>query len=357
MADWSTGGPLSSLLGGLDWSTPGPEIPEVDQGSEWFPVPGRLGHDHLVGIDRALVDPSLSVRDRAGIIERAGMEIPTALSAREILALKDRVGSMSVPMAQREILGAMDRAALGIPTHEHIVAIDRASIPNIFVPGRERLGIKDRASESIYIPQRDFVGAVDRGTGAFAYAVPVTVEVTATGTVTIPPWFRYIDVVGVSPGGGGASGNQVLADGVAGTPGNWLGVTWDRGVSRNGWLTINVTIGAPGVGAPRNVAQPGTNGGDIKIEILAANLSVSATGGLGGSGLNGVGQTRYLGPGPGNQIWQGVTYVGGGQAAKSEAGKFPGGAGAGGSGSGWPGNGQPGGNGGAAKVWIRFWMD
>lgn len=356
MADWSTSGPVRQIMSGLDWSTPGPTPPK-DTSPEWFPVPGRLAHDHLAAIDRAFLNLSVSGKEKAGIIERAEMEIPTPLSAMEIVALKDRIGAMSIPMAQREIAAAMDRAALGIPTHEHVVAIDRAEIPNLSMLGHEHLGLGDRASESLYLPQRDIIGSKDRGTGVFAYASPVTVEVTATGTVTIPPWFRYIDVVGVSPGGGGASGNQVLADGVAGKPGNWLAVTWDRGPSRNSWLTINVTIGAPGVGAPRNVAQPGTNGGDIKIEILVASLIASAVGGLGGSGLVGVGETTYLGPGPGNKIWQGITYTGGGQAAKSQAGKFPGGAGAGGSGSGWPGNGQPGGNGGAAKVWIRFWMD
>lgn len=355
MADWSSSGPLSILSHGLEWSSSGP-VAEKPGGVEWYPTPGRAVGDRLAMIDRSIAVPSLILPDRIGAIDRADASIPTAFVARQILAAVDRAG-VRAGVGQRELCSAIDRARVSFPIRDILAALDRASVAGGFGV-RDKVGLVERVNMAAALTQRDILLMKDRATAEVAYSAPVTVEVTAQGTtnVLIPPQFRYIDAVGVACGGGGASGNQALADGKAGEPGNWLALTWDRGPGRNAWVTITVTIGAPGTGGAVNQQQPGAKGGDITVAIPVAGLSTTATGGAGGSGTNGVGQTLYLGKGPGNQVWEGITYVGGGQAAKSQNGLAPGGAGAGGSGAGWPFNGQPGGIGGAAKVWIRFWM-
>ena len=351
MADWSIDGPIRELIGGAWWSTDGPAT-DKSQNPEWFPVPQRILSEVGIGRDVAILLPILNGVDRGVGSDYAILEIKSAIVATETGLGIDK-STLGFKVYERGL--GIDRGIPGLTLKDRGLGLDAGIVASIKSQADERAAGADRSTVRPGFQIQDRAAGSDRGDGGFKFQNPITVPVTISGNVLIPSWPRYIDAVGVGPGGGGASGNQVLADGKAAQPGGWASATWDRGETRNTWLNIAVSLGTPGVGAPRNVARAGTAGTNTTISV--GGNTVTANGGAGGSGLNGIGSTDYIGKGPGNHTRNGVTYNGGGDAAKSQPGTFPGGAGAGGSGSGWPGNGQPGGNGGASQVWIRFWMD
>lgn len=196
----------------------------------------------------------------------------------------------------------------------------------------------------------DFAGGgLIVATGAIAARGPQIQS--GAGTWARPWWARYLDYVLLGAGGGGAGGNQVLADGKSGTPGTWIFGTIDLGAT---WLAGNIVLalGSGGTAGTRNNNGPGGTGGATTLTSPFGNRS--AAGGPGGSGTNPVGGTTYRGLGPGDLTAHGLLFTGGPTVEKNTDGGTPGGGGGGGAGTGFPLNAQPGRIGGPGYAWIRF---
>ncbi len=198
----------------------------------------------------------------------------------------------------------------------------------------------------------------DSGVGAFTPQPPTTVyQITATTTVTIPVWCRYIDAIAVGGGAGGNTGEKgVLArGGNGGGGGAWAWWTYERGVDVP-WTTITVTatVGAGGGGR--------TNGTASSVAIAGATTMIGA----GGTWNNGIGGDRDGQPPYGGNtdtqsgvsrsvLHQGITCTGG-SWSNTDTANIPGAGGRGGGGAVWPltpGSGKTGARG---QVWLRFRM-
>ncbi|AEL17840.1 minor tail protein [Mycobacterium phage Trixie] len=189
-----------------------------------------------------------------------------------------------------------------------------------------------------------------------------TMQFTSAGTFTIPANCRFIDVILLGAGGGGAGGNAVNGDGQGGKAGTWQTATIKRGVDI-GWSVTQITVGI-GVGGAGGSggASSGSGSGGGQTYVVATGFSLLANGGAGGVGSNPAGGNTTFGQGVTPIVFNGLQYVGGGQsgadnnpdnATNGAPGNPPGGGGEGGGGVpfiGTPGRGGVGGNG---SAWLR----
>uniref|UniRef100_A0AAU8GQ50 Glycine-rich domain-containing protein n=1 Tax=Gordonia phage Petito TaxID=3158876 RepID=A0AAU8GQ50_9CAUD len=177
---------------------------------------------------------------------------------------------------------------------------------------------------------------------------PVLTEYTVDQTIFFPDWARFIDFVGVGGGTSGQTGNG--GNGVAGrggNPGQWIGVTIERGVDIP-WTAKQavLTIGKGGAQAPDNdfaAANPGS----------ASGISITGYAGIiapGGSGTRP--EVQQAGKAAPNFTYNSNVYTGGqGGNQDHPTGYRPGGAGAGGDG-GIFGNRTRGHAGGDGTIWT-----
>ncbi|MFD7247954.1 hypothetical protein ACFV6Y_39165 [Streptomyces massasporeus] len=223
----------------------------------------------------------------------------------------------------------------------------------------------DAAAAADAVSVRAYMGCADTGLGSdsatcgfspkaaalTSYATPATYQ------YRIPVWCRYIDVVLLGAGGGGASsGTFYTLGGYPGEAGVYATVTLERGVHIP-WAAIFITLtvgtgGARGSGGFTGTA--GSAGGSTILTYTNAAgspITVTATGGAGGI-ANLTGTSDNTGRSPGNRTYNGQPYTGG--AAQSTAGSDgnpPGGGGAGGRNFGGAGGvGAPGG------AWCRAYQ-
>lgn len=166
---------------------------------------------------------------------------------------------------------------------------------------------------------------------------------TAAQSYTPPGWFTYakdnVYLVGLS---GGASGGAYSgAAGMPGSPGLYTGALLSAPASSDFPLSMNV--GAPSAG----VSSGGGNAGSSTyIDTATGSLVLNSVGGAGGAAGGGA---SYVGEGrsPGNFVYEGITYLGGGFSDAAGNGQ---GAGAGGAGA--SASGGTSGEGSGGKVWV-----
>lgn len=189
--------------------------------------------------------------------------------------------------------------------------------------------------------------AIDTG-NVDGYYDPITVYLTESGSVPIPKWAGYIDVIALGGGGGGHK-SLLARTGEGGYAGKFVATTWERGVHfDNNTHTVTFTCGAGGAGGATLLG--GVGGAGSSSTFTMGSNSITALGGAGGTALFIMGG-RQWGEGPKTFTWNDQSYVGGRhQNVAGQAGVSPGGAGAGGAalvlGNG--GAGAPGGG------WVRF---
>lgn len=165
------------------------------------------------------------------------------------------------------------------------------------------------------------------GLGGFLFAGPLRTQYNVAGTYTypIPSWLKWGDKIDVIPLGAGAGGQASLfyAVGNGGNPGQWGPQTLVYGVDIPiTTTTLTVVVGAGGT-AGTSAGQIGGNGGASSVSGTGVT-TITAPGGTGQSGGN------TAGPGPGNQVFNGITYTGGSTVGTGTHGSGPGGAGGGG---------------------------
>lgn len=191
---------------------------------------------------------------------------------------------------------------------------------------------------------------------AFPAMSPATQTFSSTGSATynIPYWCRYIDVVFISGGASGQTGNgAVNTAGKGGNSGQWQGVRLERGVDIP-WTATTLTINVGAGGArPANSDNAGPTAGANTVltyqNLAGQTVTVTATGGSGT-------QSGQNGGSPGNFTFQGVGYTGGnGGTGNAGAGAQPGAGGAGGNG-GIFGSRTQGGLGGNGQAWCRAYQ-
>lgn len=182
--------------------------------------------------------------------------------------------------------------------------------------------------------------------------LPVETSYATAGnfSYTIPRNCNYIDAVAVGGGGGGQGGGALNSDGQGGDPGSWGYRTYQRGVDF-GWdtVTLPLTVGVGGGKGFGPFKDVGTDGGASTVRSGQVN-QISASGGK--AGASGAAGGNPIGYGPGTIVFNGRSYVGGGDTPLKPPsdGKPPGGGGSGGQG-GFSG-GNAGGNGAVGKVWF-----
>lgn len=177
---------------------------------------------------------------------------------------------------------------------------------------------------------------------------------TESGSIDIPTYAVFVDLVLVGGGASGRTGNGASGSpGIGGKAGQWVGVTLERGVELP-WSTksMMVTVGAGGT-FPANHNDAGPTLGSPSAVSLAGVSSIVA---LGGQGHRGDGiPVKQAGEDAGDFDWEGQRYIGGkgGRSSNGWYGLAPGGGGAGGNGGfldqkvrGWPG--------GRGQVWVKF---
>ena len=167
------------------------------------------------------------------------------------------------------------------------------------------------------------------------------------GTVPIPDWANFVDVIALGAGGGGFPGAVGFNNnGNGGGAGQWQTKTWVRGTDFSGTgVIVSVTITAGGTGGAASGSPPTSGGAATTVAITGH--TVTAAGGAGGTGQGGTSS----GASPGTRTYNGVPYAGGGvQGSLGAAGAPAGGGGAGGTSlyAGAGGNGAPG------CAWLVF---
>lgn len=192
---------------------------------------------------------------------------------------------------------------------------------------------------------------------AVAFGFPPTAEVTDTVTAggnythTLRRWGNFLDIVLLGGGGGGQASASFFAYGAPGTPGLYSVVTLVRGTDFP-WslLTFTGTVGTGGSGGIGPSVLPGA-GGNATTATFAGGGTLSAAGGNGGLGFASNPATNGRGPGPGNQVFNGKTYTGGGTSTSNGGpGVAPGGAGSG------SGQFSSGGSGAVGRAWYRTYQ-
>lgn len=187
--------------------------------------------------------------------------------------------------------------------------------------------------------------AIDTGNGV-GYYDPIGDYVTESGTVPIPSWCNFVDVVAVGGAGGGQMGLTLGFHGESGSPGLYKSATWQRGIHFGDDAVMTFTKGVGGPGG-RIGHDDGENGTASSWSI--PDYSITGEPGVGGTELQ-LG-SNPIGRGPGTIEYKGEKYVGGGDQ------KVPGADGASPAGGGNGGNGltfQFGGKGADGRGWYRF---
>lgn len=179
--------------------------------------------------------------------------------------------------------------------------------------------------------------AINRGDASTDAYDPLTVYFTESGSVPIPKWAGYIEVIPLGMGGNGANGGLVYGwFGLGGSPGKFNPGVWVRGVDFDDTVTvINFVRG--------DATNDGTSTFSITGKTRSAAPGADAT-------TNKLG-ANVVGTGPGVFHFNDEPYAGGGnQSAVGAAGVRPGG---GGSGGNWI-TSHDGGPGAPGAGWVRF---
>lgn len=232
-----------------------------------------------------------------------------------------------------------------IPDHPFAASVRPAATRNNTTPTSPPSSIaKASVTRSNKIPWIEI--AIDTG-NAPGYFDPIEVYMTGNGSMPIPNWCGYIDVIALGGGGGGNHGGTVGFYGEGGYAGKWAKATWVRGVDfdKNTDTHVDFTLGTGGPGG-YNIVIPGANGTASQWKLTGKTLT--AAGGEGGNELRFGGHT--VGQGPGNTTYNDRTFVGGGDQEVYGSGGTTGGGGAGGN---WI-SFQAGGKGGNGAGWVVF---
>lgn len=202
-----------------------------------------------------------------------------------------------------------------------------------------------------------FALGIVEGDVAPPFFAPRTTQIGAAGawSYEIPTWANFVDRITCSDGGGGAGGNGgVGIAGEGGDAGIWQVETLVRGVDfPTAGATLAGTIGNGGNGGARET-NGGSGAGVTRNAIDDGKAAMTTPGGAAGTG-EGTDTDYVRGDSPGNFVFRGVTYIGGGRAnggsGNGEAGQPAGGGGGGGAGGfytvAWPG-----GKGARGDVWL-----
>lgn len=263
-----------------------------------------------------------------------------------------------------DILG-VEIAIRGAGTHSVIGAastlVDQAVYPRRWSSVRNS-GTSAPPSSSWTPTYSNNVPFIEHAVTASIVAIPRSPETTlfntaGSRTLPVPSWASTVQVISVGGGGAGRQGGTYGVQGEGGDGGSWDTATWTRGVHFSGSPSLAIVVPAqvPGGGNTGTSGGIGANGGNVTVTLPATSGFSAATrtalGGEGGDALVTVGDPNMFGQSPGNQVYDGVTYVGGGQQqANGAAGAAPGGGGAGGN---WV-SFQWGGWGIMGAAWIRF---
>ena len=162
------------------------------------------------------------------------------------------------------------------------------------------------------------------------------------GSVPIPDWANYVDVIALGAGGGGNAGGFGTY-GNGGTAGQWGTKTWVRGTDFTGsGVIVSATVTSGGAGGTSG-GSAASGGGATTVSIPGGHTVPAAGGAAGAGGI-------MAGGSPGSQLYNGTTYIGGiAQVSAGGPGVAPGGAAAGGTlYAGRGGNGAPG------CAWLVF---
>ncbi|MGB3707588.1 hypothetical protein [Gordonia sp. (in: high G+C Gram-positive bacteria)] len=345
---WAPTRPAREAIPGWTGKSGGPVKRDPIQG--WVALVARQFVDRGFGTDAAELLAHLIAtdrhqgRDRASLAGFTGTEHLTSDDHAALLAhLSGRDSGISADAATWLLhydLAFTDRGR-GIDA-SHLAAR---------LLGRDTAAGVDRAALLAHLTGRATPG-VGSISGAVAFS-PHTAETqtwSTPGTYTypIPPWSRYIDLVGIGGGASGQTGSGVAGGkGSGGAAGGWNSATLERGVAIP-WTatTINVIVGAGGT-KPSNSDYAGpNNGAGSTISVVGTSAGIVCPGGTGTiSGQNGGSASNYP--------YMDQTFTGGaGGSGNGGAGGVPGGGGAGGNG-GIFGSRTQGGAGGAGYVWIR----
>lgn len=170
-------------------------------------------------------------------------------------------------------------------------------------------------------------GAVQVISAGYPTMAAQTQTFTASGTYSLPYWWRYLDIVMIGGGASGQTGNGANGQaGKGGNPATWVTVTLERGVDVPAMATtITVVVGTGGA-TPANSDLAGPNPGGYSLVTGSGMSTVSSSVGFGtASGQNGAS--------PGNVTYQTITRTGG-SAGTGNGGSAtaPGASGAGGNG-------------------------
>lgn len=358
MAKWSGTLPVITPPAHRKWSGTQPVLPAVQHGQGWwgahFLPPSA---DTGLGRDSATIVLDEAVRDAGVGIDQAQIAHVSELAFDTGLGL-DRAQVKSKMIVRDTGLG-FDLARVGLrPTDAGLgsdlcqqkpryAAIDRAVGADMLTSLRPKTSIADTG-----------LGA-DSAAGRFSTMTVVTAQWFAAGTYTfnIPVQCRYIDVIILGAGGGGASsGTFYTLKGYPGKAGLWATVTLERGVHIP-WTAISITIKVGTGGARGSGGATGTAGSAGASTILTytnlagTTVTVTAIGGAGGI-ANLTGTSDNVGRSPGNKIYNGIQYTGGvEQTGNGATGNTPGGGGSGGAAFGGAGGvGAPGGG------WVRAYQ-
>jgi hypothetical protein len=165
------------------------------------------------------------------------------------------------------------------------------------------------------------------GTIPAAYIPPGSTAFTKTKTYYPPTWANFLDLVGV--GGGGSGEGEILINmGQGGGAGSWNATTLVAGTDFTPGVTeFTITPGAGGYAVIDYFGEghPGAATTITWTDPFSVQRTFTCAGGVGGHpGLFG-----YAGNSPGNFVFNGVPYLGGGKCLPGTSGKFPGGGGGG----------------------------
>lgn len=320
------------------WSIPGPDVPLTGR-TGWFAEHGANGYELAVSRDYGTVWVTVTARDIA-----AAMDYGLALvevTGIDVAATAER-GFASTDAYGRELAAARDHGIIGV-TGREVAAAGDFGAAIVATQGRETTAAADRGDANTSSQGRELSATRDQGTGGFGFVAPVTTQFTAVGnfTYTIPVACRYLDLVALGAGAGGQGAGWIIR-GDGGKPGDWAGITLERGIDIP-WTLLTLTgfVGAGGArGSGGAVPGAGQAGG-----ASAVNSWISAAG---GADSNNTGTQDGLSPG--NYAFGTELYVGGGVSTGTTA-QVPGSGGRGGNVS--SGNGNVGGRG---QVWIRAYQ-
>lgn len=352
---WSPDGPTATVAARQGWTVDGPDPAGVEIKRGWWVAPQAVARDDAAAADLATLRVRLAARISGAAGDSLYMGTDPTQDFELRIPIRDNAATQGLATVRPRVTVidsgiAAGAALLGVAGRFADGVAGDLAVAKAATPARDNSASSDRLT-ALRAKQyaRDAGSVGDSATATFSAVSATTATITATGTYTIPVWCRYIDVVLLGAGGGGAGGNSWGADGKGGSAGQWVAITLERGVDIP-WTTVSfaVTIGTGGTAGSR-----GNGSGGAGTNTIAAipGASQAATGGSGGSGTNAVGSTDYYGASPGSMAWQGRNYSGGAQVGKSTNGNPPGGGGGGGAG-GVFGRDRAGGTGARGQAWI-----